>query len=167
MNISRQTIIVLVSSAISLISINQVFAANPQNSQSVEFMCKAKAKELAAETYKNCVTEIKQTQVKSLRKEYEDKLSELKKHYEKELKKISSGQVSSSSNQPAQSAANTSKNEPTENMQVQLKDSDSLEKKSKEKYIKRSSGARELPVQVENNTDGSTVEVVEIPAEQE
>jgi len=167
MNMSRQTVIFLVSSAITFTSASQLFAANSQSSQSVEFMCKAKAKELAAETYKNCVTEIKQTQVKSLRKEYEDKLTELKKHYEKELKKISNGQSSAASNQLTQSAINASKNEPSENMQVQLKDSDSLEKKTKEKYIKRSSGARELPTQIENNTDGSTVEVVEIPAEQE
>lgn len=171
MNMSRQTIIVLVSSTINFISASQLFAANSQSSQSVEFMCKAKAKELAAETYKNCVTEIKQTQVKSLRKEYEDKLAELKKHYEKELKKISSGQVSTStSQQPVQTTLNHTNSEVSENTEIQTKDSSSLDKKNREKsdkYIKRFSGARELPLKNENNTDASSVEVVEIPLESE
>jgi len=151
----------------SLLCFNSASAQNP-NSQSVEFMCKSKAKEIAAETYKNCVTEIKQSQVKSLRKEYEEKLSHLKKHYEKELKKIAQGQ-NPTMKQPNSAGAN--RNEVNEDVQIQLKDSDNLErtnaKEKSEKFIKRSSGARELPAQVENNTDGSTVEVVEIPAEQE
>jgi len=129
---------------------------NAQATNSAEFMCKTKAKEIAAETYKNCVTDAKQTQVKSLRKEYEEKLSQLKNHYDKELKKLSSGGAQTSSQTKVDTSARV--------------DSDSLESKQpakSEKFTKRLSGAREISNPTDNNTDSSTVEVVEIPAEQE
>jgi hypothetical protein len=57
---------------------------------SFELSCRNKAKEIAAETYKNCVTEQRESQLQQIRSEYKDKLSELKSHYDKELKKLSS-----------------------------------------------------------------------------
>lgn len=98
-------------------------------SGSVDLMCRSKAKEIAAETYKNCVTDIKQSQVKNLRKEYETKLAALKKHYDNELKKISSGQI------------------------------------DKTKQVTPPKGQNEIDLN--NNTDESSIEIVEIPAEQE
>lgn len=61
---------------------------------SYEFMCKSKAKEIAAETYKNCIVENKQAQVDKIKKEYQDRLAELKAQYNKELKALKSGQIS-------------------------------------------------------------------------
>ena len=56
---------------------------------SFELMCRNKAKEIAAETYNNCVTENKQTQIKEVRSEYETELAALKKRMDAKLKKIS------------------------------------------------------------------------------
>ena len=61
-----------------------------QNSS--EMSCRSKAKELAAETYKGCMTEMRQTQVEQIRKDYKEKLSDLKNHYDNELKKLNSNQ---------------------------------------------------------------------------
>ena len=91
---------------------------------SFEVMCRNQAKEIAAETYKNCVTENRQTQVDQIRKEYQQKISDLKSHYDGELKKVSSGQTRSGNTQQTVSAAI---------------------KKDKSGVMKRASGARELP----------------------
>lgn len=56
---------------------------------SAELTCRAKAKEVAAEAYRTCVTDSKQAQIDNIRKEYQKKLSDLKAHYDKELKKLS------------------------------------------------------------------------------
>ncbi|MES2803161.1 MAG: hypothetical protein V4654_11755 [Bdellovibrionota bacterium] len=138
---------------------------------SFELMCRNKAKEIAAETYKNCVTDSKQTQIKEVRKEYEQELAALKNRTESKLKKISKGESVKAN--AAQSSA------PSSDDNIVLQNN----KPSKEGYIKRSSGARELPMSNEpvresmskdqpmkdlsNNTDESSIEIVEIPAEQE
>ena len=58
---------------------------------SFEVMCRNKAKEIAAETYKGCMTENRQTQLEQIRKEYKEELSNLKNQYDKRLKKLSGG----------------------------------------------------------------------------
>jgi hypothetical protein len=100
-----------------------ILSASAQNS--FEVMCRNQAKEIAAETYKNCVTENRQSQVEQIRKEYQQKLSDLKSHYDGELKKVSSGQNRGSS------AAKTP-------VAVEIR-------KDKAGVMKRASGARELP----------------------
>ncbi|MBC7753485.1 MAG: hypothetical protein H7Z71_04550 [Moraxellaceae bacterium] len=84
MKISRTTV-TMTASILLLALASQAGAAA---SGSVEFMCKAKAKEIAAETYKGCVTENKQVQVERIRKEYQTKLAELKNQYNSELKEL-------------------------------------------------------------------------------
>ena len=84
MKISRTT----VTMTASLLLIALASSAGAAASGSVEFMCKAKAKEIAAETYKGCVTENKQVQVERIRKEYQTKLAELKNQYNSELKEL-------------------------------------------------------------------------------
>ncbi len=91
---------------------------------SFEVMCRNQAKEIAAETYKNCVTENRQTQVDQIRKEYQQKISDLKSHYDGELKKVSAGQ-----NRTSTAAQNVA----------------AAIKKDKSGAMKRASGARELP----------------------
>lgn len=136
---------------------------------SFELMCRNKAKEIAAETYNNCVTENKQSQLREVRSEYEQELAALKKRMDAKLKKISKGEIA----KPMTAAAASS----DDNIEKQNN------KPSNEGYIKRSSGARELPMDSErmpkdtskdqlktdlsNNTDTSSIEIVEIPAEQE
>ncbi len=78
---------------------------------SFEVMCRGKAKEIAAETYKGCMTEYRQTQLEQIRKEYKEELSQLKNQYDKKLKKLTgkaspvSSPVNQQSNSPAQNGA--------------------------------------------------------------
>jgi hypothetical protein len=83
----NKTILTMSVSLILLAFASQASAAAGANS--IEFMCKAKAKEIAAETYKGCVVENKQAQVERIRKEYQAKLAELKNQYNSELKQLS------------------------------------------------------------------------------
>ncbi len=89
---------------------------------SYELSCRNKAKEIAAETYKTCVTEQRQSQLQQIRSDYKEKLAELKNHYDKELTKLSGKQVDG----PDQEKLNTSRR------QTGSKNS-------------RGSGARQLP----------------------
>lgn len=89
---------------------------------SYELSCRNKAKELAAESYKSCVTENRQSQLQQIRSDYKEKLAELKSHYDNELKKMSGKQADS----PEQSKMTQSKST------------------GKSKAM-RSSGARNLP----------------------
>lgn len=54
-----------------------------------ELVCKNKAKELASESFKSCVTESRNVRIDQIRKEYQQKLQELKTHYDGQLKTLS------------------------------------------------------------------------------
>lgn len=60
-----------------------------RSSKEIETSCRIKAKEIAAETYRGCVSEQKNSQIEQIKKEYQTKLQILKNHYEAELKKMS------------------------------------------------------------------------------
>lgn len=100
-----------------------------QNSS--EMSCRSKAKELAAETYKGCMTDMRQTQIEQIRKDYKEKLSDLKSFYDNELKKLNSNQEAM--------AEPTSLKAKIENKKVELK-----------RPIQRASGAR-LPLKKTNS----------------
>jgi hypothetical protein len=61
-------------------------------STEIEASCRVKAKEIAAETYRACVTDQKNTQIEEIKKEYQNKLQALKAHYEAELSKLAPAQ---------------------------------------------------------------------------
>jgi hypothetical protein len=87
--------------SVSLISLYLVaplaFAQNNSSMPaSYELTCRAKAKEIAAETYRGCITESKKTHIEQIRNEYQQKLKALKDEYEMEVKKLT-GQNSGSS----------------------------------------------------------------------
>lgn len=63
-----------------------------------DLMCRAKAKEVAAETYRGCVTEAKTQQIEQIKKDYQEKLKAMKQDYENELKKLSSSKSANSAN---------------------------------------------------------------------
>jgi predicted Zn-dependent protease len=65
-------------------SSTSVFAQT--QSPSFELSCRAKAKEIAAETYKSCVTQGRQAEVDKVRQEYQEKIKALKAQYERDLK---------------------------------------------------------------------------------
>ena len=64
------------------------FASLTQAQTHIENSCKVKAKEIAAEAYKSCVTDNRAKELEAIRKDYQKKLTELKAQYEKQLKKV-------------------------------------------------------------------------------
>lgn len=163
----KRTTIAMSASLLLLAIASQATAANMStNGQaSIEFMCKAKAKEIAAETYKGCVTENKQAQVERIRKEYQTKLAELKNQYNGELKQLSPKKAGKAA-QAAES--NTTSEMPAKKM-----------KTSKVKTEKIDFSAASSPVSTiesapsENSYDSAVdvavpeTEIVEIPVQQE
>jgi hypothetical protein len=65
-----------------------LFSGNAFSQSSAEVTCRAKAKEIAVQTYSSCVTEARQAQVEEIRASYQKELSALKSKYDKELKKL-------------------------------------------------------------------------------
>lgn len=82
------------------------FSANAFTQTSAELTCRAKAKELAMETYSSCITEARNNKVDEIRKNYQKELIELKTKYDRELKKMGA------SKGPAKSEAPSAKNLP-------------------------------------------------------
>ena len=76
------------------LTINLLAGLSAFADSSYELTCRNRAKEIAAESYKNCVTENRQTQLQQIRSDYKEKLADLKNHYDSELKKVSGKQAS-------------------------------------------------------------------------
>ena len=62
-----------------------------------EVMCRLKAKDIAAETYRGCVTEARTSQIEDLKKDYQDRLKTMKEDYQNKLKQLSGAKASPSS----------------------------------------------------------------------
>ena len=95
MSFSFLTKSVIIAVTINLLAGLSVFAEG-----TYELTCRNKAKEIAAETYKNCVTENRQSQIEQIRSDYKEKLATLKSHYDGELKKIGGKSTASSDQVP-------------------------------------------------------------------
>lgn len=174
-NISARTFILV-------LSIN-VFAGLTAFAQSsYELSCRNKAKEIAASTYKDCVTEQRQSQIEQIRKDYKEKMSELKNHYDNELKKMgSSGAATSSvSNKVAPQKTSQAK---ANSKTMRASGARSLPKKAvKTEVIDLTTGSTENAQAQEQATDESTspsqnrlntenerpqdVEIVELPTQE-
>jgi ATP-dependent Clp protease ATP-binding subunit ClpA len=85
-----------------------------RTSSEIESSCRIKAKEIAAETYRGCVTEQKNSQIEQIKKEYAAKLQALKAHYEQELKKMNASSKSKAEDSSAPEAAPIEKIEKSE-----------------------------------------------------
>lgn len=72
-----------------LIVLITYFTTTVYSQASYEVMCRNKAKELAALTYSNCMTNERQSQIEQIRSEYKDELKSLKSVYGERLKKLS------------------------------------------------------------------------------
>ncbi|MEK6774756.1 MAG: hypothetical protein AABY64_12505 [Bdellovibrionota bacterium] len=68
-----------------------ISTAHAQQTSSADLTCRAQAKEIALQTYQSCVTTARQQRVDEIRKEYQAKLTDLKSHYDSELKKLAPG----------------------------------------------------------------------------
>lgn len=151
----KHTIILLI--AVAFYSV-QSYAQN-----SFELMCRNKAKEVAAETYKDCVTENRQSQVEQIRKEYQEKLGQLKNHYDGELKKVSGGKAArkNTASKPASNASNNVRNNqnrrelPDKKVTTQTIRTEVMDFTDSE-----ATGA-------ESAQNSDSVEIVEIPVEQQ
>lgn len=77
--------------------------AGQAEAPSFDVMCRQKAKEIAAETYRGCVTENKKVQIEQLKNDYQSKLQALKSEYDNEIKRLSGA------NQKSQAPAVTPK----------------------------------------------------------
>src|SRR5437868_10258512 len=76
--------------------------AQAQQQSSSELTCRAKAKEIAAQTYSGCVTEARNTQIDQIRRDYQKQLTDLKAKYDRELKKVGGkGSTSAAATKPA------------------------------------------------------------------
>ncbi|MBK9322298.1 MAG: hypothetical protein IPM97_04985 [Bdellovibrionaceae bacterium] len=82
-----------------------LLVTSAQAQTSYELTCRAKAKELAAQTYTACITDSRSAQVDQIRKDYQRQLAELKAKYDKELKKVSGKGVSGTAKSPQISAS--------------------------------------------------------------
>ncbi len=78
----------LMFSLVAGISYSSGALANIQGEGSYELICRSKAKELAADSYRNCVTESRNGEIDKLKKDYQERLRSLKDEYEKEIDKI-------------------------------------------------------------------------------
>jgi hypothetical protein len=85
-------------------------------SNNFDVMCRAKAKELANQSYKNCMYENRTTELEKLKKDFQAKMKKLKEDYEKEVARIG-GKVSKNKNSKQTAASSTS----TSSMKVELK----------------------------------------------
>lgn len=147
----------------SLILLAMASQASAAGTNSIEFMCKAKAKEIAAETYRGCVTENKQAQVERIRKEYQTKLAELKNQYNSELKQLSP-------KKPGKSTAVTETNA----SEMPAKKMKSTKVKKEQIDFSSSTPAPTMAVDPSSHQNETSVEVaapeteiVEIPVQQE
>ena len=75
--------------------------ASVQGETSYELMCRAKAKDIAADTYRSCVTENRNAEIEKVKKDYQERLRSLKEDYEKEIDKMGG---KTSAKKPAASA---------------------------------------------------------------
>ena len=90
--------------SVHVLGLLMVFGVKAFGQTSQELTCKAQAKEVALQTYQGCVTEARKEQMDTLRKEYSAKLSELKEHYNKELKKAAGKEGVKEANEDANSS---------------------------------------------------------------
>ena len=122
-----------------------VFGVKAFGQTSQELSCKAQAKEVALQTYQSCVTEARKDQIDSLRKEYSAKLSELKEHYNSELRKAAGKETTKEANKDA--PKEISEESTSEEGMIQLKPTKKPAKTSQNLRDKKASKslARVLP----------------------
>lgn len=165
----RSTYMKIITAAVSLIVLSYAMMSSAATSaSSIEFMCKAKAKEIAAETYKGCVTENKQAQLDQIRKEYQAKLSELKNTYNSRLKQLSTKGASTKPVETNTEMTTTLSDMPAKKMKSTKVKSEKIDFSS---ASKSDSNSTEVSVgSLNESTDDAPVpapEIVEIPTQQE
>ncbi len=102
---ARMNLLLLVAGFALILTALSALAEAP----AFELQCRQKAKEVAAETYRGCVTENRKVQIEQLKNDYQQKLKSLKDEYEGEIKKMSgsrrNSEGSANVNAPAASSS--------------------------------------------------------------
>lgn len=114
---------------------------------SAELTCRQQAKEVAADTYKNCMTEQRQSQLEKIRKDYKEDLAKLKTHYDTELKKVTNSASGKSSKNLITATQQIESSNPNTG---KIKVSSTTKTNSKNM---RPSGARNLPAKKSIRTE--------------
>jgi hypothetical protein len=129
--------------------------ATPAES-SFELSCRAKAKEVAADTYRTCVVESRGVEIDKLKKDYQERLRSLKEDYEKDIDKLGAKQKTSRKNDSAKFVA--SANRPVK--KNPYLDSDTLAAMNSSSQMERAEGTRDA------SADDSKMDIPEpIPVE--
>lgn len=73
---------------LSVVAASGVALAQTPQAPDYELLCRMKAKEVAANSYRGCMTESRAQHIDQLKKEYQEKLRAMKNEYESELKRL-------------------------------------------------------------------------------
>ncbi len=114
------SLILILAQMASAQAVGAAAASSVRSSKEIENSCKIKAKEIAAETYRGCVSEQKNAQIDQIKKEYSAKLQALKAHYDSELKKMAGG-AKAEAKQAAAAEAKADAAKPAAEIKIQLK----------------------------------------------
>lgn len=136
---------IIVSGALILGGVSSHAAAGELNN--FEGMCRLKAKEIAAETYRGCVVENKKTQIEQLKNEYQEKIRALKEEYNGQIQRLSGTKNSSQPEMIAPDAGSSDENEvlPTSNSATPTSNTVVPSKKHSNNRSSRTHTARALP----------------------
>ncbi len=154
-------------------------------SESFEFMCRSKAKEIAAETYSTCMTDNRQAELERIRQEYQSELAEIKAKYESEIKGLSNDNTAEPPK--TESTINNKKRVPVKNLKTKsrktkveastagLKDMPAKKMKTSKVKVERidfsspEESNETIPLQSRLSSDSNLTEpeIVEIPVQQE
>lgn len=119
-----------------------------RSSAEIETSCRVKAKEVAADTYRSCVTDQKNSQIEQIKKEYQAKLQALRSHYESELKKMGTAKSKASIEDSDSSPVAPSEKGASVKMPSKKLSKAALAKRSKQKAVAAPVTDGEMTVQL-------------------
>jgi hypothetical protein len=140
-------------------------------SNEIEFMCKTKAKELAAATYKDCISESKQAEIQRIRSEYQAQISDLKSKYNSQLEKLSgSGSKNTEKPKAKPDKAKTSKAKPEtliEDSDIPAFPSETVKKMNRQQIKTERIDLTETAIEETKDMSVGSTEIIEIPIQSE
>ena len=150
-----------------------LFSANAFTQTSYELTCRAKAKEIAANTYSSCVTEARNTQVEQIRSSYQKELAALKNKYDRELKKMNGGHATAKNGksvktlgtqdiQPSTPVKGVAKTLPTKAPQSEAAPVQAVSEGAKVVAVNPDKGTDSLEKEA---SDADQVEIIDMPTE--
>lgn len=134
---------------------------------SIEFMCKTKAKEIAAETYSGCINDNKQAELERIRKEYQAELAQVKAKYNSELQGLKKGKIKASAAATSAPTASTLRDMPAKKMKTSSKVKTEKIDFSSDSSDQNSNESQSIQAEATDTVSSVTPEIVEIPVQEE